>query len=85
MMTHQVRLLDRLDELVDANEAPELRRAVDAELIALLVDRGEFDAAELRARFLLDTVGHDERLTLSRAHSIYAQTLAFRFSGGAAP
>ena len=78
MMTHQLRLLERLDEIVDATETPELRRAVEAELIVPLVDRGEFAEAEARARRLLDTVGPDERLTLARAHSIYASTLCFR-------
>lgn len=78
MMQHQSSLLARLDRIVDREETPDLRRAVDAELTALLIDRGEFRKAEVKARELLDTVRPEEQLTLARAHSLYGLTLCWR-------
>ncbi len=78
MMEHQSRLLDRLDAIVDPEHDPELRRAVDVELIGLMVDRGETARAEAESHRLLEAVGPGEQLTLARAHAVYALTLCWR-------
>lgn len=78
MMEHQSRLLTRLDAIVEAAADPELRRAVDAELITLMIDRGELARAEVEAARLLETVGSGEQLTLARAHALYAHSLCWR-------
>ncbi len=78
MFGHSSRLLTRLDAVVSEREAPELRRALDAELLTELLNRGDPARVELLGRRLLGEVGAGEELTRARALTLVGQGLSWR-------
>jgi ATP/maltotriose-dependent transcriptional regulator MalT len=71
LFEHSGPLLARLDASVDRRAQPELRRALDAELLTDLLNRDEPGRVEAPARRLLETaVGPGEQLTRARALTI---------------
>ncbi len=78
MMGHSTRLLHRLDGIVDGAEAPELRRALDVELLVELVNARAQRECEERARAILAALGTTETLTRARALTVLGQALCAR-------
>ena len=78
MMAHSNALLARADALVDGTRAPELRRAVDVELLVEPTGFGDHELVERGARRLLAAVGPDEQLTRARALTMLGRSLCGR-------
>ncbi len=78
MMVHSNRLLRRADGLVDGGTSPELRRALDVELLVEPTGLGDHEQAEAGARRVLAAVGPDEQLTRARALTMLGRNLCGR-------
>jgi tetratricopeptide (TPR) repeat protein len=78
MTAHGTRLMARLDAMLSEDGAPELRRALDVELLVQAVNRGDGCQAEVGARRVLAGAGAGERLTRARALTVIGQALCQR-------
>ena len=78
LLQQRSRLLSRLDEIVEEDEAPVLRRALDAELAIDVINGGNPLDAEAPARRVLASAGAAEQLTRARALSVIGQAVYWR-------
>jgi DNA-binding SARP family transcriptional activator len=69
------RLMARVNAVVTAESDPQLRRAVDVELLISSIDGGERSVAEAGVREILAQTGSGEDLTRARALTVLGQAL----------
>jgi len=78
MTAQATRLMARLDAMLGEDGAPELRRALDVELLVQAVNGGDAPQAEAGARRVLAAVSAAEQLTRARALTVMGQALCQR-------
>jgi DNA-binding SARP family transcriptional activator len=83
LLQRRARFVQRLDAVVSADDQPQLRRAVDAELATDLVLDGTTPAqAEDLARRILEAAGDSEQFTRARALSVIGKALWWQSDAG---
>ena len=72
------RFLSRADAVVRGHTAPELRRAIDAELLIDVLNSGNPLEAEAPARGILENAGANEEFTRARALNVLGVSTYYR-------
>jgi ATP/maltotriose-dependent transcriptional regulator MalT/DNA-binding SARP family transcriptional activator len=78
LLQQRARLLARVDAVVSGRTAPELRRAIDAELLIDVLNSGNPIEAEAPARGILEATGAGEEFTRARALNVLGVSTYYR-------